>query len=183
MTNFPKINYFILKMICKPIIWFFKYVFLSLESSVKSDSIFLPISTTVTLFACCWKKLFSLLFTFNKLLLQKKSSILFQKILIACHKLLVKTVLLSWCKCNPLSPKCFLLMLLLSIVWICNSLINLFVFRMVGFAFVLSVCTINLFMITQDFGSDPSIFFLMWSIYLWSFVEYQLLHCWYQHGS
>ena len=129
------------------------------------------------------KKLFSLLFAFNKLLLQKKSSILFQKILIACHKLLVKTVLLSWCKCNPLSPKCFLFMLLLSIVWICNSLINLFVFRMVGFAFVLSVCTINLFMITQDFGSDPSIFFLMWSIYLWSFVEYQLLHCWYQHGS
>ena len=114
---------------------------------------------------------------------KKSLSILFQKFLIACHKLLAKTVLLSWFKCNPLSPKCFLLMLLLSIVWVCNSLINLFFFWMVGFAFVLSVCTINLHMITQDFGSGPSIFFLMWSIYLWSFVEYQLLHCWYQHGS
>ena len=49
-------------------------------------------------------------------------------------------------------------MLMLSIVWICNSLIILFVFRMVVFAFVLSVLTINLLMITQRFSSDPSIF-------------------------
>ena len=39
-----------------------------------------------------------------------------------------------------------------------DSLIILFVFRMVVFAFVLSVLTINLLMITQRFGSDPSIF-------------------------
>ena len=49
-------------------------------------------------------------------------------------------------------------MLLLSTVWICNPLINLFVFWMVLFAFVLSVRTIKLLMITQYFGSDPSIF-------------------------
>ena len=49
-------------------------------------------------------------------------------------------------------------MLMLSIVWICNYLINLFVFRMVVFAFVLSVLTINLLMITRHFVSDPSIF-------------------------
>ena len=39
-----------------------------------------------------------------------------------------------------------------------DSLIILFVFRMVVFAFVLSVLTINLLMITQRFSSDPSIF-------------------------
>ena len=49
-------------------------------------------------------------------------------------------------------------MLLLSTIWISNSLINLFVFRMLVFAFVLSVLTINLLMITRHFGSDPSIF-------------------------
>ena len=49
-------------------------------------------------------------------------------------------------------------MLLLSIVQICNSLINLFVFRMLIFAFVLSVFTINLLIIMRHFGSDPSIF-------------------------
>ena len=49
-------------------------------------------------------------------------------------------------------------MLLSSTVWIWNSLINLFVFRMVVFAFVLSVRMINLLLITQYFGSDPSIF-------------------------
>ena len=49
-------------------------------------------------------------------------------------------------------------MLLLLTVWICNSLINLFVFRMAVFAFVLSIRTTNLLTITQDFGSHPSIF-------------------------
>ena len=49
-------------------------------------------------------------------------------------------------------------MLLLSTVRICNSFINLFVFHMVVFAFVLCVLTINLLMITRHFGSDPSIF-------------------------
>ena len=49
-------------------------------------------------------------------------------------------------------------MLLLSTVWICNSLINLLVFRMALFAFVLSVRAINLLMIKRFFCSDPSIF-------------------------
>ena len=49
-------------------------------------------------------------------------------------------------------------MLLLSTVWIYSSLINLFVLRMMLFAFVLSVRAIKLLMITRCFGSDPSIF-------------------------
>ena len=39
-----------------------------------------------------------------------------------------------------------------------DSLIILFVFRMVVFAFVLSVLTINLLMITRHFVRDPSIY-------------------------
>ena len=128
---------------------------------------FLPISSIV-LFVCCWK--FVSLQT--KLLL-----ILFQKFLIACNKLPKKTVLPFWFKCNPFFPKCFSLMFLLSAVWIYNSLINLFVFRMVVFAFVLSVFKINLLMISQHFGSSRPIF--RFNVTILSTIICWLVHCWY----
>ena len=49
-------------------------------------------------------------------------------------------------------------MVLFSTVWICNSLINLFVRQMVVFASVLSAVTINLLMTMRHFGSDALIF-------------------------